>query len=103
MIGAGKNFDLSQTDQALRKTSGSLAMFAAIRRASLGPAHGSPDIFDDLAVPFNDQFQGVTLLKHAVAGFERNPSARLRGVRLTALGDAHTVVDHEGVSTVGFD
>jgi len=34
MIGAGKNFDLSQTDQALRKTSGSLAIFAAVRRAS---------------------------------------------------------------------
>ena len=103
MIGAGKNFDLSQSDQALRKTSGSLAMFAAIRRASLGPAHGSPDTFDDLAVPFNDQFQGVTLVKHAVAGFKRNPSASLRGVRLTALGDAHTVVDYERVDTVGFD
>ena len=34
MIGAGKNFDLSQTDQALGKTSGSLAIFAAILRAS---------------------------------------------------------------------
>src|SRR5215472_11541601 len=76
---------------------------STVGRVSLGPAHGSPDSFDDHAVAFNDQLQGVTLVKHAVAGFERNPSASLRGVRLTALGDAHTVVDHEGVSTVGFD
>ena len=34
MIGGGKNFDLSQTDQAFRN----LAMFAAILRASLRDA-----------------------------------------------------------------
>jgi hypothetical protein len=34
MTGAGKNLDLSQTDQAVRNSSGTLAMFAAIRRAS---------------------------------------------------------------------
>jgi hypothetical protein len=31
-IDGEKNFDLSQTDEAFRNSSGSLAMFAAIRR-----------------------------------------------------------------------
>src|SRR5215472_18936208 len=35
----------------------------------LTAGRGSPDSFDDLAVAFNDQFQGVTLVKHAEAGF----------------------------------
>jgi len=62
---------------------GSLAIFAAIRRSSsrlmsdlfgdrasgFRAGHGSPNIFDDLAVAFNDQFRGVTRVKHAEAGF----------------------------------
>ena len=45
--------------------SGSLAMLAGW----LGAGHGSPDSFDDLAVAFNDQFRGVTFVKHPEAGF----------------------------------
>jgi len=29
----------------------------------------SPNVFDDFAVAFNDQFRGVTLVKHAEAWF----------------------------------
>ena len=64
---------------------------------------GSPDSFDDLAVVLNDQYRGVTLVSHAEAGFYRNPGAGFWAVRLTALGDTHTVVDHERVFAVGFD
>jgi len=60
-------------------------------------------IADNFAVALNDQFRRVVLVKHAVARFERNPSAGLRGIRLTTLGDAGSVVHYEHVDAVAFD
>jgi hypothetical protein len=39
------------------------------RASGFRAGHSSPNIFDDLAVAFNDQFRGVTRVKHAEAGF----------------------------------
>src|SRR6516225_673200 len=64
---------------------------------SLGPLRL---IADDLALALDDQFFWVTLVKHTVAGFERNPSTAFRGVRLTALGDADFVVHDKHVAPV---
>jgi hypothetical protein len=52
-------------------------------------------IADNFAVALNDQFHRVVLVKHAVARFERNPSAGLRGIRMTTLSDAGSVVHYE--------
>ena len=58
---------------------------------------------DNSVVALNDQFAGVTLVKHLVTGFERNPRASLRGIRMTTLGDAGSVVHYEHVDAVAFD